>query len=184
MTTSMKRIVALGLAQCQVLAFVGGCEKASPRETSLPLVSASQSAVAPPTPEVRLEALWLRASTLDPLDLAALAEHEGAEALAAALEQPSRSELARAALPLAPDVDGAFPLLTARVSKGLSPEADLDLMLLLSAKPQAFGERLQPELDSNVLAQLETVAKTASEPRVRAKAETLVSRLRERGLER
>jgi hypothetical protein len=109
-----------------------------------------------------------------------LAEHEGAEALAAALEQPSRSELARAALPLAPDVDEAFPLLAARISKGLSVEADLDLMLLLSTRPQSFGERLQPELDGIVLDQLEAVAKT----RVRAKAETLVARLGERGLAR
>ncbi len=180
----MKPIVARGLTLCQVLAFAAGCEKSSPRESSLPVPTASQTAVASPTPEVRLESLWLRASSQDPLDLAALAEHEGAEALAAALEQPSRSELARAALPLAPDVDEAFPLLAARISKGLSVEADLDLMLLLSTRPQSFGERLQPELDGIVLDQLEAVAKTASEPRVRAKAETLVARLGERGLAR
>lgn len=160
---------------------------ASPSATGLVATTSSSADAAPPDPAV--DASWAVASdSLDEGDLAALGQRVGARALADALADPAKEAVARKALPFAPDVDEAFVVIAERISASTAAsdtlQADLGLLLRLTEKPQRFGERLDPEADARVLEVLERAASDAAEPARRAEAQTLITRLRERGLAR
>ncbi len=132
-----------------------------------------------------IDASWARAiESQEDAELAGLAAREGARKLASSLGDAKRDATARRALVFAHDVDEAFVVISERIAKASALEADLDLLLQLTHRPQRFGERLDPEGDARVLTVLEEVAVNAPEPRARGKAQTLLTRLHERGLAR
>ena len=169
-----------------VLIAFAGCTGESPAPPTSPSATGLGTTASAPTSEgAPMDASWKRAiETQEDAELATLAGREGALGLASALGDPIREAVARRALVFAHDVDEAFLPIAERVALAKSVEADLDLLLQLTARPQRFGERLDPAGDARVLGVLDETAAKASEPRVRGKAQTLITRLRERGLAR
>jgi len=109
------------------------------------------------------DALWKRARSLDPIDLAKLADREGALGLVAGVAAggPAR-KVALAALPLASDADSGIGPLCAQLPQ--APVAErvrlLDGLLVLLEAP-APGEALDVESQRNCRA---IVARLQAEP--------------------
>lgn len=196
MTTSMRRSVvpqrptlkaslALALTCC-----ASACEPAAPPRDlgggspGSNAAAPSSSATARPD-DAAFAALFERArASLDPVDLRAVARGATADRLVAAFAAPADRDVARRALLLADDVDDAFLPLARLTRDPLHREAALALLLELTNRPPAFGERLAPEDDAETLAILESLRAPAqaSGPETTALAESVLARLRARGL--
>ena len=146
-----------------VVLMASGCRH-HPSSTA-PATSAGTSFADQPAPVFVEDALWKRARSLDPIDLAKLADREGALGLVAGVGAggPAR-KVALAALPLASDADSGIGPLCAMLPK--EPAAErmhlLDGLLVLLEAP-APGEALDAEGQRNcraIVARLE--AKSAS----------------------
>lgn len=148
------------------LALVTAC---SARDNDAPTSSAagSASASAPLTASAdevayAFGAWWDRAANSgDPLDIADLAQREGAAGLVHGLSDPKYADVARAALPSTGDAMLALQPLAAQLRSGSDEEAERSgetILAILGSTTGQFGERLDPEGELSAVADLQAVA--------------------------
>jgi hypothetical protein len=145
----------------------------------------SLSAKAAKESERAKDELWRRAASQDPMDLARLADREGAGGLLDGLEEGGPLGLvALGALPFADDADLAFQRL-GEIVRQIDPAESSPVVTAITAialRPRRQAEPLDPPgLRTCALALLDVAQKKSSGATVRAKAITALRLLSERG---
>lgn len=158
MTISIRAIVALALAMsCK--ARDDGAPAGAP--SSAASASAAQQLDESARPYV-FGPWWERAAASgDALDLAELAQREGAVGLVHGLDDPKYAQVACAALPSTGDAMLALQPLAAQLKQGNDEQAARSgqtILDILSSQTVQYGERLDPEGELAAVADLQSVA--------------------------
>lgn len=171
-------VLLLSLASCR------GCEKKPSAQwlaDAAPLPSFDESA--PVASAFATDALWTRALQKDPIDLAALADREGASGLLEAMEQGGPVGLASMqALPLAEDAELAYRRL-AQIALQADDEARLlaiDVIYQIANRPLLTRESLDPEGVKLAAQALRELARSGDSNKERALATSALRMLSDR----
>lgn len=186
-TRTVNRIGALVVVALCATSMVGcnGCNKTKPAmlADAAPPPSFDKPAKAP-DPRFASDPFWLAAASDDPLDLAALGEHEGAEGLLEALEQGGGVGLvALHALPYTDDSELALRRL-GEIALQTKDQTQLDVLGAIRAIAQdmaARGEPLDPGGPEACIEALVLIAKDGSPKQNRLEARAALFAFASRG---
>lgn len=159
---SIRAIVALGaLTACSP-----GGNEASPRSAAGSTSASASAVVGPEEVPYTFGTWWDRAQKSgDALDIAALAQREGAVGLIHGLGDSKYADVARAALPGTKDAMLALQPLAAQVRTGTDEQAERSgqtILDILASTTVQFGERLDPEGELAAVEDLQAVAADSS----------------------